>query len=232
MPASDTTHTPMPLTPDLLSWHFNEQLGIISHEPNQWCDICYRWMELYTHECLKNELHLEIEALTTKIDAHLEWIQQLRDLEQLETFNTPALQSNQVLSILTALSNTLTEQSLTPPSLLTHMQPLEDATPLSYHQPLEGAASSKEVSSKVGTDVAKGKTEAPPKLNKPAPKKTLPAPSAPHPTPNLTEALVAMAACPPASSVCEVAWVIALPATLHGMVWDPTHPQPQPSGSH
>ena len=77
MPASDTTRAPLPLTPDLLSWHFNKQLGIISHEPNQWCDICYRWTELYTHERLKNELHLEIEALTTKIDAHLEQIQQL-----------------------------------------------------------------------------------------------------------------------------------------------------------
>jgi hypothetical protein len=89
---------------------------------------------------------------------------------------------------------------------------------------------SKEVSSKVGMDVAKGKTVAPPKPNKLAPKKTPPAPSAPHPTPNPTEALVAVAAHPPPVSALEAAKWVGLPATLHGMVWDPTQPSAQLSG--
>ena len=72
------------------------------------------------------------------------------------------------------------------------------------------------MSSKVGAEMAKGKTKAPSKLNKLAPKKTPPTPSDPwaYPMPNPTEALVAAAAHPSLSSTHEAAYVGSLAVML------------------
>jgi hypothetical protein len=97
------TTTDVPLMPGPLAWHFNEQMCIISHKPNQ-CDICNQWTLHYVRDSLNNNLSLNqvemehnediLENLFTEWDTLQKEIPQLQ--QQLNSSTAPALQSNQV----------------------------------------------------------------------------------------------------------------------------------------
>jgi hypothetical protein len=133
-------------TPPL--WHFNSQLSLISHEPNR-CDICNQWTLHYVRDSLNNQQSL-LDALrerdrelshplTLERDSLLSEVNRLQtQLAACQELAQPSHQvrdtPNTALSVLTAQPQVYQTTSPhvsahAPPSLLTRMQPQDQAAP-------------------------------------------------------------------------------------------------------
>jgi hypothetical protein len=124
-------------------WHFNDQLCLISHEPNR-CEICNSWTLHYVQDSLNNEpslegaicdrdqellepLLLERDSLIMERDTLLLENERLR--AQLANYQAPAQQSNQVRYTSSTQLTTLTEQ---PPTYQVTPPIIPERSPLSH----------------------------------------------------------------------------------------------------